>query len=109
MGRSKSGRSQTAQPSDRWALRAGYNLGDSPIDEGSAFASSSAPATIENVATVGVGYRIDDRLALDVTYWHGFENEVSGPFQAPSGPVPGTEVTLSNEADALSTTLSFRF
>lgn len=97
------------RPSNRWALRAGYNLGESPVDEESAFASVAAPAVVEEIATLGVGYRVDERLAIDVTYWHGFENEVSTPFRGTFGPIPGTEVAVSNQADGLSASLGFRF
>ena len=93
----------------RWALRAGYNVSESPIDEALVTLSTPAPATFEDHVTLGVGYRVGSSLRLDFTYWHGFENDVAGPLLGPAGPVPGTEVRQSNEADALTSTLSFTF
>lgn len=93
----------------RWALRAGYNLAESPIDEDLVTLSSPAPATFEDHVNLGVGYTVGSRLRLDLTYWHGFENDVTGPLLGAGGPIPGTEVSQSNEADAVSTTLSFTF
>lgn len=93
----------------RWSLRAGYNHSESPIDEALVAASTPAPATFEEHATFGLGYRVDDRLSLELAYYRAFENEVTGPLLSPAGPVPGTSVTQSNEADSVVTTLSFGF
>ncbi|MGD2114140.1 MAG: outer membrane protein transport protein [Acidobacteriota bacterium] len=92
-----------------WALRAGYNLAESPIDEDLVAATTPAPATFEDHATFGIGYRLDDRLSLDLAYYRAFENEVSGPLVSPAGPIPGTTVTQSNESDSVVTTLGFSF
>jgi len=93
----------------RWALRAGYNHADSPIRDDLAFFTTPAPATFEDMATLGLGFKVDERLSLDLGYYHGFRNDVSGPFISPAGPVPGTEVTQSNESDSLVATLGFAF
>lgn len=93
----------------RWALRAGYNHADSPIREELALVTTPAPATFNDHATFGLGFKVDERLSLDLGYYHAFRNEVSGPFLSPAGPVPGTRVTQSNESDSLVTTLSFSF
>ncbi len=93
----------------RWSLRAGYNHADSPIREELAFVSTPAPATFEDHATLGLGLKVDERLQLDLGYYHAFRNEVSGPFVSPAGPVPGTEVTQSNESDSLVATLGITF
>jgi long-chain fatty acid transport protein len=92
-----------------WALRAGYNQAESPIDEALVVATTPAPATFEDHATFGVGYRPGTRLSLDLTYYRAFQNEVSGPLLGPAGPVPGTTVTQSNESESVVTTLSFSF
>lgn len=95
--------------SGQWALRAGYNHADSPIQEERAVASVPAPATFEDHATVGVGYRVGQHLRLDLAYYKAFQHEVSGPFLSPAGPVPGTSVTHSNESDSMVSTFSFSF
>jgi len=92
-----------------WALRAGYNHADSPIREELAFFSTPAPATFSNHASVGLGYKVDQQLRLDVAYYRGFRHDVSGPFVSPAGPVPGTEVTQSNASDSFLATLGLTF
>lgn len=97
------------RPSPRWSLRAGYNLAESPIVPERAALSVPAPATFEDHVTLGLGARLTGALDLDLAYYRGFENDVSGPILSPAGPVPGTEVTQRNEMDSVVTTLSFSF
>jgi long-chain fatty acid transport protein len=97
------------RPNDRWALRAGYNRGESPIVPERAALSVLAPATFENHLTLGLGFRLTAALVLDLGYYRGFENEVSGPLLSPGGPVPGTEVTQRNSSDSILSTFSFSF
>lgn len=96
-------------PSARLRLRAGYNHSDSPIVPERAMLSTPAPATFEDMASLGLGFRLTEGLDIDLGYYHGFENEVSGPLLSPAGPVPGTTVTQRNSSDSVLTTLSFSF
>ena len=93
----------------RWALRAGYNHADSPIREELAFFTTPAPATFEDMATLGLGFKIDEQPAPGPGLLPRLPNDVSGPFVSPAGPVPGTEVTQSNESDSLVATMGFSF
>ncbi len=97
------------RPSPAWSLRGGWNHADSPIVPERAFFSTAAPATFQDHLTLGLGLRLTGALTLDVTGYRGFEQDVTGPFVSPAGPVPGTSVTQRNSADSLVTTLSFSF
>ncbi|HLE85790.1 MAG TPA: outer membrane protein transport protein [Thermoanaerobaculia bacterium] len=96
-------------PGERWSLRAGYNLAESPIVPERALLSLPAPATFEDHVTLGLGARVTEALVLDLAYYRGFENDVSGPLLGPAGPVPGTEVTQRNSSDSVVSTFSFTF
>lgn len=97
------------RPSASWSLRAGYNYAESPIVPERTVFSVPAPATFQDHVTLGLAARVNQALTVEATYYHGFENEVSGQIQSPAGPIPGTRVTQRNSADALVTTLSLTF
>jgi long-chain fatty acid transport protein len=45
-----------------------------------------------------------------VAYLHGFQNQVTGPIDAPGiGAVPGTSVTSAISADALSAGITIQY
>jgi long-chain fatty acid transport protein len=91
------------------ALRFGWNHTDAAIDEDSVFFNVASQAQFEDTASVGVGFPLYGDLNLDLTYYHVFETELTGAFQSPFGPVPGTEIESKISADALVTTFSFAF
>jgi long-chain fatty acid transport protein len=88
-------------------VRVGGNHCDSPIDSSNVFGSVPVPAVFENRITAGFGQQVTDNLTLNLGYYHVFKNRVSGPFQTPAGPAPGTRVTTEMEMDALVATFSF--
>lgn len=95
---------------DRLRLRLGYQYNPSPIGSEEAFFNVASPLIIEHVVGVGFSYNLASNEVLSVAYLHGFENHVSGPIQAPGyGDIPGTSVTSSVSADALSVGFSFLF
>lgn len=92
---------------ERKFLRFGYNRSESALTEATAFFNVASPAQFEDSISAGVGFPIYEAMQLDLTYYHVFETEESGPFQSPFGPVPGTRVTNEISADALLVTFSF--
>lgn len=97
------------RPVERLALRAGYNQAESPVVPERAFLTTPAPAVFEDHASLGLGYRVDEFMSLDLAVYRAFEGEVSGPFLGPTGPVPGTRVTQRNSSDSLVLTFGFDF
>jgi long-chain fatty acid transport protein len=91
------------------ALRGGYNRSKSAVPPESAFGSLAAPALFEDHLTLGLGWQAAPALTLNFAYYKIFENEVTGPFFGPAGPVPGTSVTNTMEVDSFLAGFSFDF
>jgi long-chain fatty acid transport protein len=93
---------------DRFTLRAGYNVAENAIPEELTFVTVPVPAIFEDRVTAGFGMRVNEILELDAAYYHVFENRITGPFLGPTGPVPGTAVTTEMAMDSVVLTFSFR-
>lgn len=89
------------------ALRAGYNRSDSAVPPESAFGNVASPAVFEDHLTLGLGWQAYDALEINLGVYRVFENEVTGPFVGPQGPVPGTSVTNTMQIDSGLLTFTF--
>ncbi len=89
------------------ALRGGYNKGDNPIPDERAFFTVATPAIFEDRYCLGLGLQATENMTLDLAFYHVNENEITGPFVSPAGPVPGTSVTTSMEMDSVVATFNF--
>jgi len=92
---------------DRLALRAGYNHSENPIPATNTFLTVVTPAIFEDHYCVGFGYKATRSLSLDAAYYHVPQNEITGPFLGPTGPVPGTSVTTNSGMDSVVLTFNF--
>jgi long-chain fatty acid transport protein len=92
---------------DDLVLRAGVSYGRSPIDESVAFANALSVLTTEWHATLGIGWQIDQRWDLQVSYLHGFNKEVTDNGDDAGGQAEGTTIGL--EVDALVLGLGWRY
>ena len=91
-------------------LRMGYQFDSSPIDSDTAFFNVASPLVSEHTVAVGFSYRLTGNEVISVAYLHAFQNQVSGPIQAPGlGAIPGTSVTSTISADALGAGLSIQY
>ena len=74
-----------------------------------AFFNIAATAVPNHRASAGVGYTLSEKWAVDMTYYHVFEEDITGQFVSPGGDVPGTEVNtrLSENSIALQLTRFF--
>jgi long-chain fatty acid transport protein len=72
------------------ALRAGYDYGAMPLDATRAFENLVFPAVAEHHFTVGAGYAIGDRIAVQVAGMYSPEAKISG---ANAGPPPGQMIS----------------
>jgi long-chain fatty acid transport protein len=80
-------------------LRAGYNYSDNPITERDITFNILAPGVVKHRIAFGFTYTLANRSEISATYWHGFENSISGPANNPYFPVGGTEeIKLSENA-----------
>ena len=88
------------RPVDRVSLRLGYNHSGNPIPDELSMFNAPAPAIVKHHISVGGGYDITRNVGLHAAYYHAFRNSITGPFQTPAGPAPGTTVTNSLQEDS---------
>jgi long-chain fatty acid transport protein len=89
---------------DRFNLRAGFNYGESPIDEKSAGQNLLLPAVVEQHYTFGADYRMDDHWDIGFHYMYVPENKITA---APGTQFEGTTISLAEQAIGLN--LGYRF
>ena len=98
------------QMTERFCLRFGYQYNDNPIGGDVAFFNVASPLIIQHIVSTGFSYNVADNVILSAAYMHGFENDVSGPFNLPGvGPVAGTSVTSQVAADAVAIGVTVRY
>ena len=96
-----------AKARDDLVLRAGVSYGRSPIDESVAFANGLSVLPTEWHATLGVGWQVNKKWDVQVTYLHGFENEVTDNGNDAGGLAEGTTIGL--EVDSLIVGVGWRY
>lgn len=84
----------------RLTLRAGYNHSDNPIQARDVTFNILAPGIMQEHATLGFTYALQDGSEITMAYMHAFRKSMSGPAANPYFPVGGTE-TLSMKEDSL--------
>lgn len=110
------------RPTDKWALRVGYNYGESPIQGGNrtlngsmdaAFANYPFPAISEHHFTLGVGYKLAKNTSVNAYYLYSPEatQEATGASQASPPPAPavpaGTKISMTQSAFGLGLNVGF--
>ena len=73
-------------------IMAGYNFSQNPVPDKYSFFNTPAPAIVQHHATAGFTQSMGG-VDFSVTYYHAFQNSISGPWVSPMGPMPGTNVT----------------
>lgn len=97
------------QVSDRTSVRLGYSFGTNPVCNNLTFFNVASPVICQHGIYGGFSYNITERFKFSLAYSHFFANSISGPFQTPLGPIPGTNVTSRVYADAITAGASFLF
>jgi len=95
------------KPTERFAVRAGYNHSQIAVPENRTFATVEVPAIFKDHYCVGLGFQATRSLKLDAAYYHVPQNSITGPFLGATGPVPGTSVTTSIGMDSVVLTFNF--
>lgn len=95
------------RPTDKLALRAGINYGQSPIKGGNrtgngasdaAFSNYPFPAISESHFTLGLGYKMDKTMTVNAYYLYSPKNTETATTTS-SGPTPpGTAISMSQNA-----------
>jgi long-chain fatty acid transport protein len=97
------------QLTDTISLRAGYSYNQNPIQERLVFFNVFAPAVYQHVFNLGASMQLTQSIVASLTWVHGFDNTVDGPYLSPGGAVPLSRVSLSQEIDTAVFGLSVLF
>jgi long-chain fatty acid transport protein len=81
-------------------IMGGYNFSQNPVPDKYTFFNTPAPAIIQHHVTAGFTQSMG-KIDLTVTYYHAFQNSISGPWISPMGPMPGTSVTSKMAEDSV--------
>ena len=73
-------------------IMAGYNFSQNPVPDKYTFFNTPAPAIVQHHVTAGISQSLG-KVDLTVTYYHAFQNSITGPWISPMGAMPGTSVT----------------
>jgi len=107
------------RPSDKLALRVGFNYGKSPIQGGAravngsmdaAFANYPFPAISESHITLGAGYKLDKNMTMNAYYLYApkVTETATTVSMTSGGPVPaGSKVSMSQNALGLGVNYKF--
>jgi len=87
------------QYNSKWAFRAGYNYGKSPINESSQLLFNLlAPATVEHHMTLGASYAPNKNMEWSANFMHAFKNTLKGPTRFPpagaTAPVDNAAISM---------------
>lgn len=70
--------------SNRYTLMAGYNYGNSPLDEADINSNAGVTAIIEHHLSAGVTAHVTRHSSLSLSVIHGFRNEMTASVGAPT-------------------------
>lgn len=70
----------------------GYNYSQNPVPDKYTFFNTPAPAIVQHHLSGGFSQSFG-RSNLIVTYYHAFQNSITGPWISGQGPIPNTSVT----------------
>ncbi|MGA7523354.1 MAG: hypothetical protein WBW84_12935 [Acidobacteriaceae bacterium] len=73
-------------------LMLGYNYSGNPVPAQYTFFNVAAPAIVQHHISGGIVQRMHGWDTV-VTYYHAFQNSITGPWISAQGPIPGTSVT----------------
>ncbi|MBK6280057.1 MAG: outer membrane protein transport protein [Gammaproteobacteria bacterium] len=94
--------------SDRVTLRAGYSRGDQPVPRDQTFFNIIAPGVVEEHASLGATFAVNERNELSIAYTHGLEEEVRGKGSIPPM-LGGGEANISLAEDSFGLAWSMRY
>jgi len=89
------------QWNDCLSLRCGYMYIDNPIPASQTQFNLGTPLIMKHFGSVGASYLLRENVSANISYTHGFEESLTGPYVVPAGPVPGTSITSTTSADQL--------
>ncbi len=94
---------------DCFDLRLGYTFIQNPIPSSQEMFNVGTSLIMENFLSLGFSWRIRPCVLLNAAWTHGFANSLSGPYQSPLGPIPGTSITNTTSVDQITAGLTVQF
>jgi long-chain fatty acid transport protein len=73
-------------------IMAGYNYSGNPVPAKYTFFNTPAPAIVQHHVSGGITQNVG-KLDMTLTYYHAFQNSITGPWISGLGAIPGTSVT----------------
>lgn len=73
-------------------VMAGYNYSGNPVPAQYTFFNTPAPAIVQHHLSGGATWSAG-KVDVTATYYHAFQNSITGPWISGQGPIPGTGVT----------------
>lgn len=73
-------------------VMAGYNYSGNPVPAKYTFFNTPAPAIVQHHVSGGIVQSLHGADFV-ITYYHAFQNSITGPWISGQGPIPGTHVT----------------
>ena len=81
-------------------LIVGYNYSGNPVPAQYTFFNTPAPAIVQHHLGGGITQTIHG-WDVTATYYHAFQNSITGPWISRQGPIPGTSVTSKMSENSL--------
>ncbi len=81
-------------------IMAGYNYSGNPVPAQYTFFNTPAPAIVQHHASGGIMQTING-WDMTATYYHAFQNSITGPWISGQGAIPGTSVTSKMSENSL--------
>jgi long-chain fatty acid transport protein len=78
----------------------GYNYSGNPVPAQYTFFNTPAPAIVQHHVSGGIEQTFHKVDAI-LTYYHAFENSITGPWISGQGAIPGTSVTSKMRENSL--------
>jgi long-chain fatty acid transport protein len=95
---------------ERLTVRAGYCFNENPISSDAVQYNVASPLITQHTAHIGASYIFPEDWIASIAYTHAFENSATGPLHTAAGvAIPGSSVTSTVSADALSMGVTKRF
>ncbi|MDE3187237.1 MAG: outer membrane protein transport protein [Acidobacteriota bacterium] len=86
----------------------GYNYSQNPVPAKFSFFNTPAPAIVQHHVSGGVVQKVGS-WDVNVTYYHAFQNSITGPWISGQGPIPGTSVTSKMSENSVTIGLAKSF
>ncbi len=97
------------QLTDAVSVRIGYDYNTNPVPQENTGFNVGSPTILQHAISCGASYKVTESFLLSACYLHGFKTSITGPFQSPRGPIPGTSITseLADDSFTVGATVKF--